>query len=119
MYRVLSKCVEIRHGDGIVRICCSIGEQCGANGENPGSSQCISIAKCGKGIRSRRGLLAWFCGFNSKDRGRTSSRQGRYVLTPAEIFGNVNAVGFLLKPELASVNKCEYWGIWGGGGGGG
>lgn len=28
----------------------------------------------------------------------------RYALTPAEIFGNVNAVGFLLKPELASVS---------------
>ena len=95
-------------GMALCEYAAQVGEHCGANGENPGSSQCISIAKCGKGIRSRRGLLAWFCGFNSKDRGRTSSRQGRYVLTPAEIFGNVNAVGFLLKPELASVNKCEY-----------
>ena len=29
-----------------------VGGQCGASGENPGSSQCISIAKCDKDIRS-------------------------------------------------------------------
>lgn len=29
-----------------------VGGQYGASGKNPGSSQCISIAKCGKDIRS-------------------------------------------------------------------
>ena len=37
------------------------GGQCGASGENPGSCQCISIAKCDKDIRSH--LRSFGAGF--------------------------------------------------------
>ena len=38
-----------------------VGGQCGASGENPGSSQCISIAKCNKDKRSH--LRSFGAGF--------------------------------------------------------
>ena len=38
-----------------------VGGQCGASGENPGNSQCISIAKCDKDIRSH--LRSFGAGF--------------------------------------------------------
>lgn len=44
-----------------------VGGQCGASTENPGSSQCISIAKCDKDIRiHRRSFGAGFADSNVK-----------------------------------------------------
>ena len=38
-----------------------VGGKCGASGENPGNSQCTSIAKCDKDIRSH--LRSFGAGF--------------------------------------------------------
>ena len=66
-----------------------------ASGENPGSSHCISIPKCDKAIKSHlRSFGAGFADFFLREQACINT----------EIFGNVNAVGFLLKPELASVS---------------
>ena len=39
-------------------------------------------------------------------------REQVHVCINTEIFGNVNAVGFLLKPELASVSMLLYYISW-------
>ena len=60
-----------------------------------GSLQCISIPKCDKAIKSHlRSFGAGFADFFLREQACINT----------EIFGNVNAVGFLLKPLLASVS---------------
>ena len=55
----------------------------------------ISIPKCDKAIKSHlRSFGAGFADFFSREQACINT----------EIFGNVNAVGFLLKPVLASVS---------------
>lgn len=58
--------LKLVSGMALCEYAAQVGGQCGARGDNPGSSQCISSAKCGKDIRSHlRSCGAGFCGFNS------------------------------------------------------
>ena len=56
-----------------------VGGQCGASTENPGSSQCIAIAKCDKDVRNHlRSFGAGFAESTATEAGLLLPRAGMH-----------------------------------------
>ena len=52
---------QLVSGMALCEYAAQVGRQCGASPNNPGSSQCMAISKCDKGIRSH--LRSFGAGF--------------------------------------------------------
>ena len=71
--------LKLVSGMALCEYAAQVGGQCGASADNPGSSQCMAIAKCDKDIRSHlRSFSAGFADSTVKSEAGLLARAGMH-----------------------------------------